>query len=283
MTLCVKTFVVPDSAKGSDGVEDKLAIDEKKKRFVIADGVSACCLPDIWAYIITNAFVNSDVLPEQFFEKLDEKSFDQMKKDYSCRSAEYESTLKGLEARRLSRVKKLFGNAASTIAGLYIEGNLAHFIVLGDSCIFFVNDDGMHVYSCVKDKYSFDNIPDCWSSSGDISGSPVTGSVRLKSGYIVMATDELAKWFWHYQDEDKSIVDNLWRNESLKDFENFITNERLSQRMKDDDVALVIIKMINAIDTAKPMPMRPNKPNNGSSFSMWKWLFEKIVKFFHFK
>ena len=276
MEIQFKTFVTHAAGKSADEGEDRVAFNLEKKRFAIADGVSASYFPHLLAEIVTNTFVWNDITPEHYQNDLDEGGLQTIHEKWASLAEELEGEADDKVARRLARVKRKYGGAASTLAGIWVEDDVMHYYALGDSCIFVINNNGLITISSIKDKDSFDNYPDYLTSYGECVGTPISGSLELEAGWIVMATDALSEWFWHRQEEEPGTIQTLWNLHTQYDFEKLIMEERAIGRLKNDDVAMVMIKTDNSRQTTS-FPLGRSSVINNIIVSISKWL-GKLLK-----
>lgn len=241
----IKTFLTWASGKNANTCADKIAINKEKLRYAVADGVSASYMPSVWAEILSETFINEDATPELFNKLLEEGLLDNLSAKWRERTEDIEQQAEGKLAMRYERAKELYGNAASTLAGVSIHDNAVHYYVVGDSCIFLIDKSILTVLSEVKSVDSFTNRPDYIASDNHIDGTPIVGSEKIPDGWIVLMTDAVAKWFWKKQVQESEFVMELWNISTQDEFESLILKERDDETMDNDDVAIVMIKVEN--------------------------------------
>lgn len=241
----IKTFLTYASGKNANTCADKIAINKEKLRFAVADGVSASYMPSVWAEILSETFTNEDTTPELFNKLLEEGLLDSLSARWREQTEEIEQQAEGKLAMRYERAKELYENAASTLAGISIYDNAVHYFVVGDSCIFLINNSTLTVLSEINSVNSFTNRPDYIASDNHIDGTPIVGSENIPDGWIVLMTDAVAKWFWKKQEQEPEFVIELWNISTQEEFESLIQKERDDETMDNDDVAIVMIKIEN--------------------------------------
>jgi len=240
----VKQFVCSADGKSMTSCADKIAVNEDAKRFAVTDGVSASYMPEIWAEILATSFVSCSVQADKFLSELDDDLLSVMSNKWQTSVHDIEQQAEGIIAKRYERNRRLFGQAASTLAGISVYNDILHYYVIGDSCIFLVNEDGFSVYSDVKDEDSFSNTPNYISSSKFVKGEAIVGQAELSQGWLLLMTDALSEWFWHQQKKDSSTVKRLWNIKDQNEFKDFVNTERDRREMNNDDVALLMIKIV---------------------------------------
>lgn len=238
-----KTFAVPAEGKNVAEMEDKIALNDNVSRFAVADGVSASLFPNIWAEIISDAFVNTNCSPEDFKKVMSEGLYKDLCNKWELKANEIENNAQGVIARRYARARRWSAGAASTLVGISIDNGYLHYFVIGDSCLFCIGNDNMSVFSNVDEKEAFTNNPAFISTYDFMSGEPLAGALPISPGWIVLMTDRIAEWFWHWQDNDVNTISNLWKIDNQEEFISFIKKERDADNLKNDDVAILIIKV----------------------------------------
>jgi serine/threonine protein phosphatase PrpC len=285
MEIQIKTFVTCADGKEIGTEDDKIAYEVHDGRFAVADGVSASYLPDIWAEIVADAFVHSSVLPETFQETLENGLFQAIQERWNSSSSIIEGEADDITARRLARTKRLLGPPATTLSGVMLDNNTLHYYILGDSCVFIINDTGLIPLSNVKDKNSFNNFPD-YISLEEVVGTPLKGSTKLQCGWVILMTDGIAQWFWNQQEADTTTIERLWHLKNQTDFEQFVVTERQTHRLRNDDIAVILIKLTDQSSLTQPLvnELLPSTKSNWICKQLeWlrkllKWLRMKMVK-----
>lgn len=270
MTLNIKQFVSSAEGKPIELCADKVAVDNNTKRYAVADGVSASYMPEIWAGLLVDSFITSKIRADFFQEELEGGLLSELVEKWQVLVHEKEQEAEGIIARRYERNRRLFGQAASTLAGVSFENNIIYYYVLGDSCVFLVEDKELKVFSNVKDEESFNKTPFYIGSSKHMKGEAIVGHLNVSNDcWLLMMTDAMSEWFWHQQKKDSTTVQRLWSIKDQNDFETFIGKERESLLMDNDDVSLLIIHIVGGDGISDDIIgySVDTKPSNSSDIS----------------
>ena len=93
----------------------------------------------------------------------------------------------------------------------------------------------------------FGNTPDYIDTNGSIKGKVYAGTdYMLGAAFLVLMTDALSDWFVKAQKQDADTVHRLWQLESHEQFWNWVEASRDDGSLKDDDVAMVLVKMTDS-------------------------------------
>jgi len=215
-------------------------------RFAVADGVSGAYFSGRWAKLLTNTFVRDG---SQFIENND--YLQQLASDW-----EREEEKRLTESKYDEKIQEYLFNkihdtgGAATFNGLQIIAKSAEWssIAVGDACFFQIRDHKIISQNPSLNAEEFNDWPDQISTLPNVDFHPhITRSygTYLIGDCFFLATDSLACWlvssFPEFSFEDK--IKRLLSINSSNDFLEFITKERDSGRLKDDDVTLSIIKL----------------------------------------
>lgn len=225
---------------------DRISFNREKLRFAISDGITKSFLPSIWANLLCHSYTNSEEKPEK--DWLNHYAETGLSLDVS----HWEQLVKNIitsapcnKVRILERMQTNYQYAGATLVGLSITNNELYYDVLGDSCLFFLNEatKQLDCISTINEKDGFTNFPDYISSEGKIMGEWKHGNHPLFNGYVLMMTDALSEWFLHQYQCRTSLIDQLWELNSHESFIDFVENARNAYILKDDDVALLMLKL----------------------------------------
>lgn len=244
MKYSIKGYIAPKASESFSDCADRYAYDKEQHRFAISDGVSRSFFPKIWAELLVSNWV---------------------KKQSS------DSFLNDCQAEWLRRVTEIVeqpdiqwytSNAfnrreAGLATFVYLEFYKKHSSwswragALGDSFLFFVPTDvqsfqEVTYLSSKEEPIEFDNYPDYFSSIGNNhKGKFKKKEGSLSEGTFYLMTDALAEWF--LKEKEKAISEiSSWQ--SQKDFEEFISRERTSEKLGNDDSAILVIDILNTLE-----------------------------------
>ena len=241
----VKAFVGHSRGiRYADGA-DRIGVDVQHGRFVVADGVSQSHLPNVWADILAHDFIKSEDKATLWGERLEQRLPDLAAK-WRAESDQRLASAKDKEKRLMDRTWRNFGRAASTVAGVSFndDGSLEYY-QLGDSCIFMIDVDGnLKPFARLEE---FGNTPDYVDTAGALKGKVYAGTdYMLGAAFMVLMTDALSDWFVKAQQQDTATIHTLWQLENHNQFWEWVEASRDDGSLKDDDVAMVLIKICDA-------------------------------------
>ena len=237
----LKSFITHKRGETDKNIADSIAFDAFRGRYAISDGVSRSFIPHIWSKTLVDYYIESD-------EKLS------LTEDLLCRYTKAkELFLQGLDEFNLFLTKKVenqLHTSAATFAGVIIKNNVVTWQVIGDSCVFLVNDS--KIIRCISSMpidmdeeghiwAKFDNYPNYVISDGTIKGHFVEGEEQLDSGWVVLMTDALSDWFIKQHNQGFDPFNTLIALNNNSEFEAFVENEYNAGRLKSDDTSVIII------------------------------------------
>lgn len=237
MKIKIKGFITSKKSELYSDCADNYAVNTEHHKFSISDGVSKSFFPKIWSDILVNKYVNQkDWKDNNEFIVESQKEW-QSKIDEIVNQPETKWFTKSQYNRK--------DPALATFVGLQFLESEQKWIAqaLGDSFLFFIPKDSNKIEIQLSSKAEpvvFDNFPDYFSS---ISIHPQKGKVKIKErpmveGTFYLMTDALAEWFLQNREQAKQILDNIKTQEQYLET---IKNERNTNRLNDDDSAVLII------------------------------------------
>lgn len=242
MQISIKGYITPKESELFYDCADRYAYNKSQNKFAISDGVSKSFFPKIWADVLVNRWVNSKEFDEtQFILDCQNEWMQQVTKIVSKPDAKWFT-------------KNAFNRKESglaTFVGLRFYKRKKEWFwkadALGDSFLFFIPKKVKNfskeciVLSSKQEPFVFDNYPDYLSSLGNNhKGEKQFKESPLTSGTFYLMTDALAEWFLNERENAISKID-VWQNQ--KDFERFVGEERLSEKLGNDDSAILTIKI----------------------------------------
>lgn len=266
--ITFKQFALPKSGLGPAECADSVEGDAASRRFAIADGVTRSYFPQFVAQALTREFVEDTEAADGFLSppailSTLEKAIAYW--DEECIREENEADEFMKDMLEVRREQMPYG--ATTFAGLEIGDEEARLVVLGDSCIFFIPDDGERMPAMFTSMPSqcaaagtpqwfsceFGTRPHFIDTGGRIVGTPLTDSFPLADGTILMMTDALAEWFVNNfrKDNAREIMARLHDISGDDDFRAFVESER-ALGLHDDDTSMILIRIGERLESGEP-------------------------------
>lgn len=249
--IIIKSFIVPKDID-SDVCQDSLAINLKRGRFVVADGVTNSNHPEIFSRLLCEAFVLEEITIQDWPTEFEEKVLQKASEKWKETEETLFSSLTGRKRIHAQMRRDYYSPGASTFAGIEIDkdNKVVQYQIIGDSTLFFIGSDETYfaVNSCSSCNEKgliipFDNTPGTIVADGKVYGKWVSGSYNLQEGYIALMTDGCANWFQEAYARDPSIIEKLWELHDNVEFTTFVANVWAQQPKYEDDWALILIKL----------------------------------------
>lgn len=221
--------------------EDAYAISEDNSKIAISDGATEASFSKEWAQILVNHFVNNPVenITSEWLEEL-----------YSIFNAKVDISKLPWHAQN----KIIEQGSYSTLTGLYIdiEGESFTGISIGDSCLFWIDISGIHTFP-FRSVEEFNSRPYLINTlkhnNVELNNEAYQKAIHYKFDLditrLYLVTDALACWFvkeYCNGNEPWKVLDELTEE---SDFINLVDKLRDNGELKNDDVTLVIIEVIN--------------------------------------
>ena len=121
----IRSFITHKRGACVNSIQDCIAMDEKKGRFALSDGVSDSVLPEIWADILTHAYLSVDNI-QQFPPEGLQQLFLSQKESYL-------STLDKEQRFIQKLIEKHLKTGAATFVGIELRENELSWQVIGAS------------------------------------------------------------------------------------------------------------------------------------------------------
>jgi hypothetical protein len=242
MQISIKGYIKAKESELFYDCADRYAYDKSQNKFAISDGVSKSFFPKIWADVLVNKWVGSKEFDEtQFIIDCQNNWLEQVTEIVNKPDAKW------FTKNAFNRKK----SGLATFVGLRFYKKKKEWFwkadALGDSFLFFVpNNVKIFSQECIvlsskNAPIVFDNFPDYLSSLGNNhKGEKQLKENPLTSGTFYLMTDALAEWFLNEKENAINKID-VWQNQ--KDFERFVDEERHSEKLGNDDSAILTIKI----------------------------------------
>lgn len=238
----INSFITHKRGANVNSIQDSIAIDVEKGRFALSDGVSDSVLPEIWADILTHAYISVDDIQQFPPEGLHQVFLSQ--KDT------YISTLDREQRFIQKLIEEHYRTGAATFVGIELREDVLSWQVIGDSCLFIMPDD--EPLQCISSNPShidengnliieFDNYPNQIQSDGSLHGEWIKGERLFKTGRILMMSDAMSAWFVKQLNLGNSPLDQLNAITENDDFESFVEEQCQQGSLESDDESVIII------------------------------------------
>lgn len=240
----INSFITHKRGASVNSIQDSIAIDVEKGRFALSDGVSDSVLPEIWADILTHAYISIDNIRHFPPEGLQQVFLSQ--KDT------YVSTLDREQRYIQKLIEKHFQTGAATFVGIELHDDVLSWQVIGDSCLFIMPHQEPLQCICSNPSHfdeeghliiEFNNFPNQIHSDGSMYGEWITGSRQFTKGYILMMSDAMSAWFVNQFNKGNSPLDQLNAIRNNEEFERFVEEQYQLKALESDDESVIIISL----------------------------------------
>jgi serine/threonine protein phosphatase PrpC len=208
-------------------------------RFAISDGATDASFSKEWSELLVSAYKD--------------KSFDKIHLPETIKtiSKTWQSSVDIIKLPWYAQQKAENG-AFATFLGLTInrEENVFDIVAIGDCTLFQIRNGDLVFSFPVTSVEDFNNTPNLIASNEkyqtDFENKVVyhNGNIR-PNDIIILATDALAVWILKQKHRNKKIRKNLieqFEKHDEKTFEEWLNKKRATNRIKNDDVTLLMIK-----------------------------------------
>jgi hypothetical protein len=236
---------MPKSGTTMSECEDMLALDDVAGRYAVADGATEAFDSGRWARRLVDSWVSSEIAPDapQSFREWVEPMGRELQSSWEATPLSWYAE----EKARSGSFAAFVG--LSLIAG---AGSLSWKAVsLGDSCLFHLKNDHKCDSWPIADSTGFGSAPVLVPSS-PLLVARTAELINVKAGnleageMLLMATDAVSCWLLNCaeeQDARQFVVSALFDSERTGTLESFFSDERGRGRLKDDDIAILAIRM----------------------------------------
>jgi hypothetical protein len=239
MEIKIKGFIASKKSELYIDCADNYAINIEHNKFAISDGVSKSFFPKIWSDILTNKYVNQK-------DWNDDEFIIESQKDWHIKIDEIVSQPETKWFTKSQYNRK--DPALATFVGLqFLESEQKwNAQALGDSFLFFIPKDSTEIEIELSSKLEpiiFDNFPDYLSSIGNShkGEKKLIKGEKIKEGTFYLMTDALAEWFLQ---NTELAIPKLKNIQNQEQFLVTIEDERITNRLNDDDSAVLVIEIL---------------------------------------
>lgn len=237
----INSFKTSKRGNLQEEYEDAYDISEDNSIIAISDGATEASFSKEWAQILVEYFVNNPVenITGEWLEEL-----------YSIFNAKVDISKLPWHAQN----KIIEQGSYATLTGVYIdiEGKSLTSVSIGDSCLFWIDESGVHTFP-FRSVEEFNSRPYLINTlkynnvelSNEAYQKVIHYEFDLGITRLYLATDALSCWFvkeYCNNREPWKALDGLTKE---LEFINLIDELRDSGDLKNDDVTLIIVEVIN--------------------------------------
>lgn len=235
----MRQFLLPKSGQASSDCEDFIGIDEQFGRFAVADGATEAFDAQNWAARLAHNWVRSEtaLTPEAFRTWV------------AAEGRELHASWNRLTLPWYAEEKAGIGSFAAFVGlelDLKTEVPSWKAIALGDACLLHCRDGALVKSLPVSRSESFNTAPVLVASDPGIYSSS-QDSLVIDSGscenndVLFLLSDAAADWYLQrFEQNDFSDLLDYKDDAALTEF---IENERLAGKIKNDDIAIMRLEI----------------------------------------
>ena len=261
MKVTVTSFGLPKAGNTQEKCEDAFyPRDDGEKRaellhFAVADGASMGMLNGKWAEILVNTFCESGEACADIKKFLDRayKNWNSWKRKYLRDRQKQDKPIQWYEEVYLQ------AGSFSTLLGLTLidseEGQKWETVAFGDSCLFQIRGEDLVVKLPIDHSSDFNNRPLLVSTNPSRNNELIDAVETTKGDWCIgdqfyLMTDALACWFLREYEAERCLWSTLCRfnaNDKHQSFEEWIDELRKEGKIRNDDVTLICLRIIEDI------------------------------------
>lgn len=236
---------MPKSGSTMSECEDMLAIDDDVGRYAVADGATEAFDSGRWARRLVDSWVSSEITPDgpRSFQQWIEPIGRDLQSSWEVMPLSWYAEEKARSGSFAAFVGLSFNESAGSLSWKAVS--------LGDSCLFHLKNDHKCDSWPITDSTGFGSAPVLVPSSPMLLARTAE-LINVKAGnleageMLLMATDAVSCWLLNCaeeQDVRRFAASALFDTEHAGNLESFFSEERERRRLKDDDIAILAIRM----------------------------------------
>lgn len=241
-----KSISLPKFGNSVDENEDNILEPSKSEietetivKFAISDGATESSFSKEWSDLLVSAYKD--------------KSFEQayLPETIKTISETWQSMATAIDLPWYAEQKAEKG-AFATFLGLTInkEENSFDAVAVGDCSLFQIRNDEMYFSFPVMSIEDFHNTPNLIASNEkyqtDLENNTVYHKGEIEpNDIIILATDAIAAWILKQKNRNPKIIQILikqFEKQDEQNFEEWLNKQRKTNKIKNDDVTLLMIK-----------------------------------------
>lgn len=237
----INKFKTSKRGNSQEEYEDAYDISEDNSKIAISDGATEASFSKEWAQILVEYFVNNPV---------ESITSEWLEEPYSIFYAKVDMSKLPWHAQ----YKIIEQGSYATLTGVYIdiEGESFTSISIGDSCLFWIDGSGAHAFP-FRSAEEFNSRPYLINTlkhnNVELNNEAYQKVIQYKFDLgitrLYLATDALSCWFVKEYCSNREPWRTLDGLTEESEFINLIDKLRDSGDLKNDDVTLIIVEVIN--------------------------------------
>lgn len=227
VTIEWREFLLPKRGNSATECEDAISCNLKKRRFAVADGASESYAAGDWARLLCKHYVEDGLGPEWLVEP----------------RVAWQEAVAGRAVPWYAEDKIGQGGHA-TFLGLTLSEGKWLATAAGDACLFMIRNGAMETSFPIASSDAFNGSPVLVRTWGE---DPIWefGLGDLKLGdTLLLATDALAQMILSSHEADAFIGPQLAGMTSTAQFEDWVVEARKVGKLRNDDVALGVVRVV---------------------------------------
>jgi Protein phosphatase 2C len=240
--LQTRHILLPKLGHEASECEDAIAVDPQTCRFAVADGATEAFDARNWAQRLAEHWVRNESAstPEEFRQWV------------ASEGRELQDSWEGLSLSWYSEEKARNGSFAAFVGvELDLESDSPSWkaIALGDACLFHSRRGELLKSFPLSKSENFNTAPVLVASDSSLHEaamqSLVVASGSCQSGdVLLLASDGVAAWYLQQLENNDRKPDDLLKTKQNEELSQFFNDERATGRMRNDDVGVVRIEIM---------------------------------------
>ena len=239
--LQTRQLLLPKLDDEASDCEDVIAIDTQTCRFAVADGATEAFDARNWAERLAQHWVqNESALTAEEFHKW-----------VAAEGRELHDSWKSLSLSWYSEEKARTGSFAAFVGvelDLKTDSPSWKAIALGDACLLHCRRGRLLKSLPLSRSESFNSAPVLVASNSSMHEASMQ-SVVIDSGscnggdVLLLLSDALASWYLERFEKNDLDPDELFETKEDQELKQFLDDERLAGRLRNDDLAVLRIEI----------------------------------------
>ena len=239
--LATRQLLLPKLGHEPSECEDAIAVDTENCRFAVADGATEAFDARNWAQRLAQSWV----------QNTSASTLEEFREWVAAEGRELRDSWNGLSLSWYSEEKARTGSFAALVGvelDLKTDEPSWKAIALGDSCLLHCRQGRLLKSLPLCRSESFNSAPVLVASDTSMHDacmkSVVIDSARCESGDVLwLLSDGVASWYLERFEKAEQVSNEFFETRDDDELKRFFDDERLTGRMRNDDVAVVRIEI----------------------------------------